>query len=257
MFTDNKLEQFDFFHEIKSCLERSSKKILEIYNQESLEVSYKLDETPVTKADIASHHIICECLNSITSYPIVSEESDSFYTKQQKYWLIDPLDGTKEFLNKNGEFTINIALMDNKYPVLGYVYSPIKKTLYAGGLDKGAIKYFNSNVEEIFTTYQDPIRIVASRRNLNQETKNFISQFKKYELLQAGSSIKFCMVAEGSADIYPRLAPTSEWDTAAAQAVVEGAGGSVKDLNNKRLIYQKETILNPFFVVRGKDKPTY
>ena len=257
MFTDNKLEQFDFFHEIKSCLERSSKKILEIYNQESLEVSYKLDETPVTKADIASHHIICECLHSITSYPIVSEESDSFYTTQQTYWLIDPLDGTKEFLNKNGEFTINIALMDNKYPVLGYVYSPIKKTLYAGGLDKGAIKYFNSNVEEIFTTYQDPIRIVASRRNLNQETKNFISQFKKYELLQAGSSIKFCMVAEGSADIYPRLAPTSEWDTAAAQAVVEGAGGSVKDLNNKRLIYQKETILNPFFVVRGKDKPTY
>ena len=167
------------------------------------------------------------------------------------------MDGTKEFLNKNGEFTINIALMYNKYPVLGYVYSPIKKTLYAGGLDKGAIKYFNSNVEEIFTTYQDPIRIVASRRNLNQETKNFISQFKKYELLQAGSSIKFCMVAEGSADIYPRLAPTSEWDTAAAQAVVEGAGGSVKDLNNKRLIYQKETILNPFFVVRGKDKPTY
>ena len=167
------------------------------------------------------------------------------------------MDGTKEFLNKSGEFTINIALMENKYPVLGYVYSPIKKTLYAGGLDKGAIKYFNSNVEEIFTTNQDPIRIVASRRNLNQETKNFISQFKKYELLQVGSSIKFCLVAEGSADIYPRLAPTSEWDTAAAQAVVEGAGGSVKDLNNKRLIYQKETILNPFFVVRGKDRPTY
>ena len=253
MITNSKLEQFDFFYEIKNCLEQCSKKIIEIYNQENQEISYKLDESPVTKADIVSHNIIYECLNSITSYPIISEESDNFYTKQQKYWLVDPLDGTKEFINRNGDFTINIALIDNKYPVLGYVYSPIKKTLYVGGLDKGAIKYFNNNIEEIFTTFQNPIRIVASRNNLNKETKNFISQYKNYELYQAGSSIKFCMVAEGAADIYPRLAPTSEWDTAAAQAVVEGAGGSVKDMNNERLIYQKENILNPFFIVRGKE----
>ncbi len=253
MFTDNKLEQFDFFHEIKSCLERSSKKILEIYNQENLEVSYKLDETPVTKADLASHHIICECLNSITSYPIVSEESDSFYTKQQKYWLIDPLDGTKEFLNKNGEFTINIALIDNKYPVVGYVYLPIKNILYVGGMGRGAMKCVGSNTEEIFTTnYHDPIRIAASRNNLNKETKDFISQFQNYKLIQAGSSIKFCMVAEGLVDIYPRLSPTSEWDTAAAQAVVEGAGGSVQDLENMRLTYQKKDILNPYFIVKAR-----
>jgi 3'(2'), 5'-bisphosphate nucleotidase len=165
---------------------------------------------------------------------------------------VDPLDGTKEFISKNGEFTINIALIENRYPILGYVYSPIKKTLYVGGLNKGAFKVIDSNIEELSVSpSEDPIRIVASRNHLNEETKKYISQFKNFTLLQAGSSIKLCMIAEGSADIYPRLAPTSEWDTAAAQAIVEGAGGSVQDLKNKRFIYQKDNILNPHFIVRG------
>ena len=165
---------------------------------------------------------------------------------------MDPLDGTKEFISKNGEFTINIALIENRYPTLGYVHSPINKTLYVGGLNKGAFKVIDSNIEELFvSSSQDPIRIVASRNHLNEETKKYISQFKNFTLLQAGSSIKLCMIAEGSADIYPRLAPTSEWDTAAAQAIVEGAGGSVQDLKNKRFIYQKDNILNPHFIVRG------
>jgi 3'(2'), 5'-bisphosphate nucleotidase len=206
----------------------------------------------MTKADIVSHELIKKCLSSISSYPIISEESDNFYTKESKYWLVDPLDGTKEFISKNGEFTINIALIENRYPILGYVYSPIKKTLYVGGLNKGAFKVIDSNIEELFvSSTQDPIRIVASRNHLNEETKKYISQFKNFTLLQAGSSIKLCMIAEGSADIYPRLAPTSEWDTAAAQAIVEGAGGSVQDLKNNRFIYQKDNILNPHFIVRG------
>jgi 3'(2'), 5'-bisphosphate nucleotidase len=123
-----------------------------------------------------------------------------------------------------------------------------------GGLHKSSFKIFESNIDELSVSLpKDPIRIVASRSHLNEETQKFISQFQNHELLQVGSSVKLCMIADGSADIYPRLAPTSEWDTAAAQAIVEGAGGTVKDLNGQRLIYQKENILNPFFIVQGKE----
>ena len=252
MEINSKLRQLDYFMEIQDCLQESSSKIIEIYNEFDQSITYKPDNSPLTKADIVSHELIEKRLSSISSYPIISEESDNFYTKESKYWLVDPLDGTKEFISKNGEFTINIALIENRYPILGYVYSPIKKTLYVGGLNKGAFKIIDSNIEELFvSSSQDPIRIVASRNHLNEETKKYISQFKNFTLLQAGSSIKLCMIAEGSADIYPRLAPTSEWDTAAAQAIVEGAGGSVQDLKNNRFIYQKDNILNPHFIVRG------
>jgi 3'(2'), 5'-bisphosphate nucleotidase len=252
MDINSKLRQLDYFMEIRACLQECSSKIIEIYNEFDQSITYKPDNSPLTKADIVSHELIEKRLSSISSYPIISEESDNFYTKESKYWLVDPLDGTKEFISKNGEFTINIALIENRYPILGYVYSPINKTLYVGGLNKGAFKVIDSNIEELFvSSSQDPIRIVASRNHLNEETKKYISQFKNFTLLQAGSSIKLCMIAEGSADIYPRLAPTSEWDTAAAQAIVEGAGGSVQDLKNKRFIYQKDNILNPHFIVRG------
>ena len=252
MEINSKLRQLDYFMEIQDCLQESSSKIIEIYNEFDQSISYKPDNSPLTKADIVSHELIEKRLSSISSYPIISEESDNFYTKESKYWLVDPLDGTKEFISKNGEFTINIALIENRYPILGYVFSPTKKTLYVGGLNKGAFKVIDSNIEEVSVSpSQDPIRIVASRNHLNEETKKFISQFKSYTLLQAGSSIKLCMIAEGSADIYPRLAPTSEWDTAAAQAIVEGAGGSVRDLNHERLAYQKNDILNPYFIVKA------
>tara|TARA_B100001059_G_scaffold177388_1_gene177947 strand:- start:1017 stop:1781 length:765 start_codon:yes stop_codon:yes gene_type:complete len=253
MEKNNKLRHFDYFDKIKSCLEESSSKILEIYNDFDQSISFKYDESPLTRADIASHNLINTCLKSISPYPVISEESENFYITEKKYWLVDPLDGTKEFINKNGEFTINIALIEDQFPTLGYVYSPIKKILYVGGLHKRSFKIYDSNIDELLVSSpNDPLRIVASRSHMNDETQKFISQFQNYELLQAGSSIKFCMIAEGSADIYPRLAPTSEWDTAAAQAIVEGAGGSVKDLNGQRLTYQKENILNPFFIVQGK-----
>ena len=252
MDINSKLRQLDYFMEIQDCLQECSSKIIEIYNEFDQSIAYKADNSPLTKADIVSHELIEKCLSSISTYPIISEESDNFYTKESKYWLVDPLDGTKEFISKNGEFTINIALIENRYPTLGYVHSPVNKTLYVGGLNKGAFKVIDSSIEEIFVSpSQDPMRIVASRNHLNEETKKFISQFKSYTLLQAGSSIKLCMIAEGLADIYPRLAPTSEWDTAAAQAIVEGAGGSVRDLNNERLAYQKNDILNPYFIVKA------
>ena len=254
MEKNNKLRHFDYFDEIKSCLEESSSKILEIYNDFDQSISFKKDNSPLTKADITSHGLIDNCLKSISSFPVISEESENFYTTSKKYWLVDPLDGTKEFINKNGEFTINIALIEDRYPTLGYVYSPIKKELYVGGLDKSSFKIYESNIDELSVSLpSDPLRIVASRSHLNEETQKFISQFQNHELFQAGSSVKFCMIADGSADIYPRLAPTSEWDTAAAQAIVEGAGGTVKDLNGQRLIYQKENILNPFFIAQGKE----
>ncbi len=250
---NNLLRHFDYFEEIYKCLLITSSKIIEIYNDFDKSISYKSDFSPLTQADIVSHQLIHKCLSSNSTTPIISEESDQHYTLEKKYWLIDPLDGTKEFINKNGEFTINIALIENEYPVIGFVFSPITQTMYIGGLNKKSFKIQNENITEISASLpQDPIRIIASKSHLNDETKNYISKFKNYELIQAGSSIKFCMIAEGLADFYPRLAPTSEWDTAAAQAILEGAGGSVNDMENKRLSYQKKNILNPFFIARGK-----
>ena len=192
-------------------------------------------------------------LSSISNYPIISEEGNLKYTNEPKYWLVDPLDGTKEFINKNGEFTVNIALIENNYPIQGFVYVPKDKTLFFGGHNKGSFKLSHNNIKEIFAkSPTDKLKIVTSRSHLNETTRNYLSQFNDFDILQAGSSLKFCMIAEGLADLYPRLGPTSEWDTAAAQAVVEGAGGSVKDLNGVRLQYSKKEILNPHFIVRGK-----
>lgn len=252
MTNNNIIRQFEFFNEISENLELCSQKILNIYDNYDQSIELKDDKSPLTEADLASHEHISDLLSSISAYPIISEEGEQKYTDEPKYWLVDPLDGTKEFINKNGEFTINIALIENRYPLEGYVYSPSRKTLYVGGGNKNSYKIQNSILEQIQTSsIFDPIRIVASRSHLNEETKKYISQFPQYELLQSGSSIKLCMVAEGRADVYPRFAPTSEWDTAAAQAVVEGAGGSVLDTNGDRLIYQKDNILNPHFIVKG------
>ena len=228
--------------------------ILKYYNAD-YEIQDKGYQNPVTTADHEADTRLKEILlNARPDYGWLSEETVDSHERLEKerVWVVDPLDGTKEFINKNGEFTVNIALIENRYPLEGYVYSPSRKTLYVGGGNKNSYKIQNSILEQIQTSsISDPIRIVASRSHLNEETKKYISQFPQYELLQSGSSIKLCMIAEGRADIYPRFAPTSEWDTAAAQAVVEGAGGSVLDTNGDRLIYQKDNILNPHFIVKG------
>ena len=243
--------------ELNKIILDACRAIMEIYETE-FSVELKEDESPLTKADLASHEIIVEGLGRLfPDVPILSEESTvPEYDERStwsEYWLVDPLDGTKEFVNKNGEFTVNIALIENNYPIQGFVYVPKDKTLFFGGLNKGSFKLSHNNIKEIFAkSPTDKLKIVTSRSHLNETTRNFLSQFNDFDILQAGSSLKFCMIAEGLADLYPRLGPTSEWDTAAAQAVVEGAGGSVKDLSGVRLQYSKKEILNPHFIVRGK-----
>ena len=253
MTNNNIIRQFEFFNEISENLEICSQKIINIYENYDQSIEYKDDNSPLTEADLASHKHISNLLSSISAYPIISEEGEQKYTDEPKYWLVDPLDGTKEFINKNGEFTINIALINHNYPTQGFVYIPKDKTLFFGGLNKGSYKLLNDNIKSISVqSPSDKLKIVTSRSHLNNETKTYLSQFNNFDTLQAGSSLKLCMIAEGLADLYPRLGPTSEWDTAAAQAVVEGAGGTVKDLKGNRLKYSKKDIINPHFIVRGK-----
>lgn len=266
--------------------------ILDIYDQD-FEVEIKSDESPLTAADKASHNIIVKALET-TPYPVLSEESAKVTYEERKewgtYWLVDPLDGTKEFIKKNGEFTVNIALIEEGAPVLGIVYVPVSHTLYVGsarsawGMEQGAWKAeecSGKSVEEILAsaakcrvsgTPGKPLRVVASKSHCNDETRDFIAELEKdhgsAELVSSGSSLKLCMVADGSADIYPRIAPTMEWDTAAAHAVVTAAGGAVfqyeKDLPVSAYVvadvmppapcplhYNKENLLNPYFVVSG------
>jgi len=236
-----------------------------------LDVSYKADTSPVTAADMLAHRIIVDGLSRITpDIPVVSEEdADSLLhrTPTGYFWLIDPLDGTKEFISHNGEFTINIALIEDGAAVFGVVLAPCLDLLYWGGKEYGAFRDTGGVVESLVSidlpAHQDrQVRVVASRSHMNGDTTQYISRFGACELIQAGSSLKFCRIAEGSADVYPRLGPTNEWDTAAAQAIVEAAGGQVRRLGGESLSYGKSEVLNPHFIATSarfeqvmQDKP--
>ncbi len=242
-------------------MDKASKAIVEVYEKPYSEVNIKEDNSPVTKADLEANKILTDGLKKLDpKIPIVSEE-DKFSLNIPKtnkvFWLIDPLDGTKEFINKNNEFTCNLALIENNVSTLGFVTVPVKGLIYYGGKQFGS-KLFNKNktISEVkYKKFPGICRVVASKSHLNDETKKFIKDIKgKVELIQAGSSLKFIKIAEGLADIYPRLAPTSEWDTAAAHAILEGAGGKVLQLNGKDIIYGKENILNPYFIASGIEK---
>ena len=250
---DDKLRQNEYYHYLIDIVRKAGSSILDCYKNHDPNITYKVDRSPLTEADLKSHTIISNSLSSISDIPIVSEESDTIYITTKTYWLIDPLDGTKEFINRNGEFTVNIALIDNHFPSIGIVYHPVSDAIYIGGKDLGAVKINKSNQYKNLRVSKvcSPVRVVASRSHLNNNTKNYIEKLGLVDTHYSGSSLKFCLVAEGLADIYPRLSPTSEWDTAAAQAVVEGAGGSVLTLDNNRMIYQKTNIINNHFVVRG------
>ena len=232
--------------------------ILEIYESSNYEIDIKSDNSPLTKADLTAHNIIIDGLKKITpEVPVVSEEDkNSFYVSKDVnlYWIIDPLDGTKEFIKRSGEFTCNIGLIENSRPIYGFVGVPTKNLIYYGGKDLGSYKISkNSLREEIKCTKNKvPLRIIMSKSHINKETLNFIKGLnQEYETVQAGSSLKFIKIAEGEADLYPRLGLTSEWDTAAAQAILEGAGGSVKQIDGNPLEYSKDNILNPFFIAKG------
>ena len=231
--------------------------IMRIYDAPGL-VQQKADTSPLTLADLASHHILVRGLKALApEIPVVSEEEEASHAHRQptgRFWLIDPLDGTKEFIAHNGEFTVNIALVENGFPLLGVVYAPALDALYWSEPGRGAFREQTGATQALRVATDmagRALRVVASKSHLDDATRAFINALGPHELVQAGSSLKFCRVAEGSADVYPRLGPTCEWDTAAAQAVVEAAGGTVKKLDGARLDYGKPDKLNPHFVVRG------
>ncbi|MGL6233382.1 3'(2'),5'-bisphosphate nucleotidase CysQ [Aeromonas rivipollensis] len=232
--------------------------ILAIYRQ-PFAVEYKQDESPLTAADQGAHEVIVQALARLApDIPVLSEESDAETMQARlgwsRYWLVDPLDGTKEFVSRNGEFTVNIALIDHGSPVWGLVYAPVLDKIWYGGKGMGAWRVADGKHEAIQTRPHEAgqaWRVVGSRNHLSQATLDYLAPLGEVELVSMGSSLKFCIIAEGGAELYPRLAPTCEWDTAAAQAVLEGAGGSVTQLDGTALAYNKPNILNPWFVARA------
>lgn len=252
---------------------KAGRAILEIYEDKSYTVESKEDKSPLTTADLRSNAIIMEELGSM-GLPVLSEENKQVPFEKRKDWkefiLVDPLDGTKEFVKRNGEFTVNIAIIRDSYPVFGVIYAPVLDILYWGSEEVGSWKLDNASKAlemEMFTRgiaqklpvpvkrrSRNKIRLVASKSHFSDETREFVDSIttpgKEVELLSKGSSLKLCLVAEGSADIYPRLAPTMEWDTGAGHAIAKFAGCKVNDFNTKEeLKYNKENLLNPWFIV--------
>lgn len=254
---------------IKAALAAGTE-ILKIYDSD-FKVEIKQDDSPLTIADKNANDIIVSFLES-TGIPIISEEiKELAYSERKDWtqcWIVDPLDGTKEFIKRNGEFTVNIALVQNGVPVLGVIYVPVTKTLYYTSEDSKSSKKIilnseNTSVEEIFNkaTKITPLResgtikIVGSRSHLNEDTEKFIADIQKdneVEIVSKGSSLKFCLVAEGLAHIYPRFAPTMEWDTAAGDAICRAVGLNVIDQTSKKpMVYNRENLLNNYFLVRS------
>ena len=254
-----------FIQELIQIAEKASKAILAIY-QTDFKTQIKSDLTFLTEADLIAHEIITKSLQSLTpDLPVLSEESAVIpFTKRQqwqRYWLVDPLDGTKEFIDKTDEFSINIALIEQHQPVLGLIYVPVSKTCYYAQRGQGAFKQLsNQSIHEIKvkSQWQTPLNILVSRRHNLAKINYFLEKIQDYTVIRQGSAIKFGLVAEGIADIYPRLGKTSEWDTAAGQCIVEAAGGVVMDLTGNPLRYNtKESLLNPSFLVIGDSKQNW
>ena len=253
----DQINQKDIVHIAKEA----GNAIMEIYKKD-FTIEYKDDKSPLTAADLKSNEIICNALATLyPRIPILSEENKEVPYVDRKdwnyFWLIDPIDGTKEFIKKTGEFTVNIALIYKDKPVLGVVYAPVLEDMYYAKEDMGAYKNdarlpIKKNVKQ-----DKELNVVASISHLSEETQTFIDQLasstEKLNLVSKGSSLKLCMVAEGTADIYPRLAPTMEWDTGAAHAIVLESGKQVVQYeNNNPLVYNKENLLNPWFVVKDR-----
>ena len=244
---------------VVALAQKAGQAILEVYSSD-FEVQSKDDESPLTQADLASHHCIVAGLEKLTpGMPVISEESGlpGFEERSRwtRYWLIDPLDGTKEFVNRNGEFTVNIALIDNHRPVFGVVHVPVQNKTYIGCEGYGAERRdADGQIQSIHvaTSSASPVRVVGSRSHRGASLDAYLENLGESDMVPMGSSLKFCVIAEGGADLYPRLGLTSEWDTAAAQAVVEQAGGRVVTLDGKPMKYNtKSDMLNPFFFVIG------
>lgn len=243
--------------DIKKIALEASEAVVEIYKKDFL-VDYKDDTSPLTEADLKANEIICSRLQTFyPNIPIMSEENVQTPYEIRKhwqyYWCIDPIDGTKEFVKKNGDFTINIALIHKHTPVLGVVYAPAIDEMYSAKKGEGAFK--NGQKLPLFTndTPKEKLSVVASKSHLSEETQAFIDalETKEIEQVSRGSSLKLCMIASGEADIYPRCSPTSEWDTAAADAIVREAGKMTYQFGSDQpLVYNKVDLLNPYFIVK-------
>ena len=238
---------------------QAGRAILKVYHQD-FDVAHKDDSSPLTAADLASHRVIVQRLGEIDpTIPMLSEEGADipFSVRQQwdRYWLIDPLDGTREFVKRNGEFTVNIALIEHGCPVVGVVHVPVSGVSYVGQVGRGAWKVDADDQPvpiQVNARRARTVRVAGSRSHAGDSLQRFLQQLGPHEIVSMGSSLKLCLVAEGTADVYPRLGPTSEWDTAAAQAVVEAAGGRVTDTQLMPLRYNtKDSLLNPHFLVFG------
>lgn len=234
--------------------------IMAVYGSDGVVVSQKSDDSPVTEADLAAHRVLVEGLARLTpEIPVVSEEDPESVRLRQThavYWLVDPLDGTKEFIKRNGEFTCNLALIEAHRATLGLVSVPADGRVYCGGRTLGAVRCDAAGqVSPVRCVPRErPTRVVASQSHMSPETSAYLADLSDdHVLVSVGSSLKFLMVAEGRADLYPRLAPTCEWDTAAAHAVLEGAGGRIETLESAPVVYGKESLLNPWFIARGLD----
>ena len=249
---------------------QAGKKILEYYDNDKNEIFIKDDQSPLTKADLTSNNIIMNGLNDLdTSIPLLSEEAlvDWNHRKDwDTYWLIDPLDGTKEFIKKNDEFTVNISLIKNNKPILGVIFVPALSVLYYASKNLGSYKNKcsdflvslngSSKIHVNNKNYTDHLFVIGSRSHSNKEFDEWVvNNVKDYELVKTGSSLKFCHIADGNADLYPRFGPTSEWDIAAGHIILQEAGGSIKKIDNEEIFYNtKENILNPYFIASCKLK---
>ncbi len=266
-------------HELQIAIQAAvmaGDRIMEIYNDPAadFEVERKADNSPLTKADKAAHLQIVEMLESL-QLPILSEEGREIpYSERSEWrrlWVVDPLDGTKEFIKRNGEFTVNIALIEDGVPMLGVIYVPVVKELYFGSFEVGGFKACGVTTREVLCDIKglaeravelpidgaqsDTYIVVASRSHLSPETEAFVEEMSReydsIEMVSKGSSLKICLVAEGSADIYPRYAPTMEWDTAAGDAILRSTGGMLVRTDDGELLeYNKESLLNPFFIAK-------
>lgn len=245
---------------VRALAREAGHAILTIYQQsEAIEVTCKADKSPVTIADLTAHHLIKAGLQKLTpNYPVLSEEDmiPAYEIRRQwtRYWLVDPLDGTKEFIARNGEFTVNIALIENQQPILGVINEPVAGQTYYATATDGAFKETSAGVVQAIHTRacEIPLAVIVSRRHGTGQLNQLLSKLPAYQLQHAGSSLKSCIVAEGQADLHPRFGPTSEWDTAAAQCIVFAAGGAMLDFYLQPLRYnERESLINPAFIVVG------
>lgn len=248
--------------ELRSLAEKAAIKggneILEVYNSDDFQVEEKEDRTPLTIADKRAHLAIMEFLDQ-SGIPVLSEEGKAIPYDQRKHWdrlwIVDPLDGTKEFIKRNGEFTVNIALIEKGKPILGVIYVPVKEVLYSGVVGLGATKKEGDSVTDLpAKPTQRKFRAVGSRSHKSPETEAYFKELQEQhgeiEVVSMGSSLKICLVAEGVADVYPRFAPTMEWDTAAGHAIAKAAGKSLTDYKTrKEMVYNRAELLNNWFIV--------